>query len=404
MMLLYNLLWPLGLLGFFPGFLLKMIRRGGYRKNFGQRLGFYSSEVRQRLRRDQPIWIHAVSVGEVLIALKLAAKLHQRRPKLHCALTTTTTTGFALAQRSAPPWMTVLYTPLDFWPVMRRAFRAIAPRQIILIEAEVWPNMVGIAARRKIPVTLANARLSIRSERKFLRFRFLLAPIFRKLSLICVTEKNDPLRWQRIGARIEKIYAVGNIKFDPEEARAVSDQPRRFLEKIGIDPARPILFGGSTHRGEEEILANVFLALRREFHALFLVIAPRHVERAGEIESALRARGLRVARRTGPGESSPDVLLIDTTGELADFYTVAIVAGKPVIFGPHMENFEVLSRQLLKRGGAMLAPDLDELVSLAGRILRDANIRESMVTQATRVLAPHRDATLRTAELIEALG
>jgi 3-deoxy-D-manno-octulosonic-acid transferase len=302
MMLLYNLLWPLGLLVFLPGFLMKMVRRGGYRKNFGQRLGFYSSEVRQRLQKDQPIWIHAVSVGEVLIALKLATKLHERRPKLHCALTTTTTTGFALAQRLAPPWMIVLYTPLDFWPAMRRAFRAIAPRQIILIEAEVWPNMVGIASRRNIPVTLANARLSVRSERKFLSFRFLLAPIFRKLNLICVTEESDLPRWTRIGAPVEKIHAVGNIKFDPEEARPPSAEPRRFIEKIGIDPARPILLGGSTHRGEEEVLANAFLALRQEFPALFLVIAPRHVERAGEIESILRDRGLRVTRRTSSSE------------------------------------------------------------------------------------------------------
>ena len=185
----------------------------------------------------------------------------------------------------------VLYTPLDFWPVMRRAFRAIRPRQIVLIEAEVWPNMVCTAARRNIPVALANARLSARSERKFLRFRFLLAPIFRKLNLICVTEENDILRWRDIGAPVEKIRAIGNIKFDPEETRAASAEPRRLLEEIKIDATRPIFFGGSTHRGEEEILTNAFLALRQEFPALFLVIAPRHVERAGEIESLLRNEG-----------------------------------------------------------------------------------------------------------------
>jgi 3-deoxy-D-manno-octulosonic-acid transferase len=423
MMLLYNLLWPLGLLVFIPGFLIKMFRRGGYRKNFGQRLGFYREEVRQRLQKAPPIWIHAVSVGEVRIALKLAAKLHERRPKMHCALTTTTTTGFGLAQRSAPPWMMVLYTPLDFWPVMRRAFRAIAPRQIILIEAEVWPNMVCIAARRNIPVALANARLSVRSQRKFLRFRFLLGPIFRKLNLICVTDESDVPAWQGIGATPEKIHAVGNIKFDPEETPASSAEPRRFFEKIKVDPTRPVFLGGSTHRGEEEILADAFLALRQEFPALFLVIAPRHVERAGEIELLLCKRGLRIARRTGSSESSPDVLLVDTTGELADFYhtaTVAfigksmtahggqnpveaIVAGTPVIFGPHMENFEMLSRRLLKQGGALAARDPDELVSHAGHILRDLKFRDTMTAQAARVLAPHRGATARTAELIEGL-
>jgi 3-deoxy-D-manno-octulosonic-acid transferase len=423
MMLLYNLLWPLGLLVFIPGFLIKMFRRGGYRKNFGQRLGFYTEEVRQRLQKDRPIWIHAVSVGEVRIALKLAAKLHERRPEVHCALTTTTTTGFGLAQRSAPPWMTVLYTPLDFWPVMRSAFRAIAPRQIILIEAEVWPNMVCTAARRNIPVALANARLSARSERKFLRFRFLLAPIFRKLNLICVTEESDVPRWQRIGAPSQRIHAVGNIKFDPEETREPSTEPRRLLEEIKIDSTRPIFLGGSTHRGEEEILADAFLALRQEFPALFLVIAPRHVERAGEIELLLRERRLRVARRTGSSESSPDVLLVDTTGELADFYSIAtvafigksmtahggqnpveaIVAGKPIVFGPHMENFASLANALFEARAAFCARERGELLNLIRRLLSEPDLRAAMAAEASQVLASHRGATRRTAELIEPL-
>ncbi len=425
MILLYNLLWPIGLLFFLPAFLLKMFRRGGYRKNFGQRLGFYGREVRQRLHDHQPLWMHAVSVGEVMIALKLATQLRARRSDLCCALTTTTTTGYALAQKSAPPWMTVLYTPLDFWPVMRQAFRSIGPRQIVLIEAEVWPNLVSEAARRKIPVALANARLSSRSERKFLRFRSLLAPIFRKLSLLCVTDKEDAARWRRIGAPADRIHVVGNIKFDPEEMRVISREPRRFLEQIGIGGDRPVLFGGSTHRGEEEILADAFATLRQEFSGLFLVIAPRHVERAGEIELLLRKRGLRVARRTVLGnESLPDVLLIDTTGELADWYGIAtivfvgksmtahggqnpveaIVAGKPVIFGPHMENFAALSSQLLHENGGLCANCPTELISFARQLLREPDTREKMIRNATDVLARHRGATTRTAALIDALG
>jgi 3-deoxy-D-manno-octulosonic-acid transferase len=421
MLLLYNLLWPLGLLVFLPGFLIKMFRRGGYRRDFGQRLSFYRKEVRQRLRSHQPVWMHAVSVGEVMIALKLATQLRSRRPDLHCALTTTTTTGHALAQKSAPAWMIVLYTPLDFFPIMRRAFRAINPRQIVLIEAEVWPNLVSEAVRRKVPVALANARLSPRSERKFLRFRFILAPIFRKLSLLCVTDAADAGRWQRIGARAERIHAVGNIKFDPEERRAPSVEPRLFLEQILA--SRPVLFGGSTHRGEEEILADGFVALRKEFPDLFLAIAPRHAERADEIEQLLRGRELPVMRRTRLGRTAPDVLLIDTTGELPDWYSIAtvvfigksltaqggqnpveaIVAQKPVIFGPHMENFALLSKQLLRHRAAFCAHSRDELVFLAGQLLRQPSLRETMVERATQVLAPHRGATRRTAELIEAL-
>lgn len=422
-MLLYNLLWPLGLLVFLPGFFIKMLRRGGYRKNFGQRLGFYGAEVAQRLNRRQPIWIHAVSVGEVGIALKLTAQLQALNPDSHFVLTTTTTTGHAVAEKSAPPSMTVLYTPLDFLPVMRRAFRFIAPRQIVLIEAEVWPNMVSEAARRKIPVALANARLSERSERKFLRFRFLLAPVFHKLSLACVTDTADAGRWRRLGLPSERIHTVGNIKFDAEEQPASPAEPRRFLDQIGIDASRPVLFAGSTHRGEETIAIDAFLALRVEFPNLFLVIAPRHVERAGEIEALLRECGLRLAKRTRPEEMLPAVLLLDTTGELAHWYAIAtvvfigksltarggqnpveaILAGKPVIFGPHMENFVKLAKELLRQQAALCAHDAKELAPHAAQLLRDPQMREAMTARAHSVLATHRGATRRTAELIGSL-
>lgn len=423
MMLLYNLLWPLGLLVFLPGFFVKMFRRGGYRKNFGQRLGFYNAEVTQRLNRPQPIWIHAVSVGEVRIALKLAAQLQALNADSHFVLTTTTTTGHAVAEKSAPASITVLYTPLDFLPIMRRAFRFIAPRQIVLIEAEVWPNMVSEATRRKIPVALANARLSERSEKKFLRFRFLLAPVFHKLSLACVTDEADAARWQRLGVPADRIHAVGNVKFDAEENTAPSAEPRRFLDQIRVAASRPVLLGGSTHRGEEAALINTFVASRTEFPNLFLIIAPRHVERAGEIEARVRERALRIAKRTHPEETSPDVLLLDTTGELAHWYSIATVvfigksltahggqnpveaiqAEKPVIFGPHMENFETLANELLEHQAALCAHDGNELTSHAGKLLRDSELRGRMIARANSILAAHRGATRRTAELIDAL-
>jgi 3-deoxy-D-manno-octulosonic-acid transferase len=424
MMLLYNLLWPLGLLFFLPAFLLKMFRRGSYRKDFGQRLGIYSCDVQRRLRGMHPLWMHAVSVGEVLIAQKLAKQLHSLQLDSQFVLTTTTTTGYALAQKSATPWMTVLYTPLDFLPVMRRAFRVIAPQCIVLIEAEVWPNLVNEAVSRKIPVALANARLSPRSERKFLRFRFLFAPIFRKLSLLCVPDAVDAGRWRRLGATQERIQVVGNIKFDPEENRGSSTEPRRFLEQIGIDASRPILLGGSTHRSEEAILMEAFVVLQREFTNLFLVIVPRHVERAGEIEALARERALRMTRRTQPKETPPDVLLLDTTGELADWYGIAtvvfigksltahggqnpveaIAAGKPVIFGPHMENFDALAKSLVNEEAAFRAHDGNELTSLLGALLREPALRGTMTARATLVIESHREATRRTAGLIAALN
>ncbi len=418
--LIYNLLWPIGLLLFLPSYLAKMFRRGGYRKNFGQRLGFYSTEYCQRLHGKKTTWIHGVSVGEVVIALKLAEQLHALQPNLNCVLTTTTTTGYALAQKRAPDWMDVLYAPLDFWPVMRRAFRVIAPQRIILIEAEVWPNLVAEATRRKIPIILANARLSPRSERRFRRFKFFVGPIFRRLDLVCVPTPEDAERWKNLGARPSQIHAVGNIKYDVFIQPILSTAARRFIE-TRIDAA--ILCGGSTHRGEERILADVFCALRSEFPNLFLILAPRHVERANEVEAELREHDLRSIRQTTTGSRPEelDCLLIDTTGELPGWYDIATIvfigksltahggqnpveaisARKPVIFGPHMENFAGLANQLIVEGGALCVQNSEELMEQSRHLLRHPAEREKIATNALRVIQPHREAAVRTAELIE---
>src|SRR5436190_14510274 len=193
--LFYNLLYPLGLLLFLPGQIAKLVGRGNYRPKFGQRLGCYDRTVRARLSSHRCTWIHAVSVGEVAIALKLAAKLRELEPDFFSVLTTTTTTGFAFATRAVGEGMEVLYSPLDFWPIMRRAYAVIRPVRVVLVEAEVWPNLAAEARNRRIPLALVNARLSKRSEVRFQRFRSLIGPTFRCLDAVCVQEPEDLPRW-----------------------------------------------------------------------------------------------------------------------------------------------------------------------------------------------------------------
>ena len=248
----YNLLFPIALLFFLPGILVKMVRRGNYRHKFGQRFGFYDRALRDRLSAGDRTWIHAVSVGEVLIALKLAGKLRELEPALRVVLTTTTTTGFAIATKDSPEWIDVLYNPLDFWPVIRRAFDVIRPQRVILVEAEVWPNLAAEARRRSLPLALVNARLSSRSECRFRKFRFAVAPTFRLLDLVCVQEPEDVARWQAIGVERQCIEVVGSIKFDRPLISPDPEIPREVLARCQIDPARPIFFAGSTHPGEEQ--------------------------------------------------------------------------------------------------------------------------------------------------------
>src|SRR5215471_14747173 len=424
---IYNLLWPLGLLIFLPGYIAKMIRRGGYREKFGQRMGIYDGSLRNRLSDRCSTWLHAVSVGEVNIAFKLANALRVFEPTLHCVLTTTTTTGFALARKNAPAWIEVMYTPLDYWPIMRRAFSVIRPVRIVLVEAEVWPNLAAAAHARRIPLALVNARLSPRSERRYRRFRFFVAPTFRLLDLVCVPEPRDVERWAALGVPRDRIHVTGSIKFDSD----VQTQSVPVAASLWNAPAetteRLVLFGGSTHRGEEEILAKVFLRLRKQFPSLRLFIAPRHVERLQEIRAQLGALPLRVrlaSETIGDGAPDADCMLLDTTGELHRWYNIAtvvfigksltahggqnpvepILAGKPVVFGPHMENFAKLAERLVSNNGAIQVADTDSLKGAVAELLRDVDARKRLVQNARAVLNEHQGATMRAAALIHALG
>lgn len=420
---LYNLLWPLGLLFFLPGYLVKMFRRGNYRHKFGQRLGIYDVDLRARLSVQKSTWLHAVSVGEVMIAVKLAEAIRALGADARFVLTTTTTTGFAFASESAPSWMEVLYTPLDFWPIMRRAFATIRPAKIVLVEAEVWPNLAAQAHARRIPLALVNARLSPRSEKRFRRFRFFVTPTFRLLDLVCVPEPQDVDRWAAIGVLPDRVQVVGSVKYDPEDIHVDPTRPERVLRDFGIDRSRPVILGGSTHAGEEEILAEAFLRWRQEFPSIFLIIAPRHAERARQVRKELESLSLDVklcSEAESQSDSRPDCVLLDKTGELPRWYGVAtvvfigksltshggqnpvepILAGKPVIFGPYMENFAALARELVSNRAAIQVTDHDSLQAVVAKLLRDPDERIRLVENARHVLNSHRGATVRTAKLV----
>jgi 3-deoxy-D-manno-octulosonic-acid transferase len=423
----YNLLYPIGFLFFLPGQIGKLVRRGNYQHKLGQRFGFYDAKVRARLAQKRCTWIHAVSVGEVAIGLKLAAKLRQIDPEFFAVVTTTTTTGFQVAASQATDAMEVLYKPLDFWPIVRRAFAVVRPVRIILVEAEVWPNLAAEARNRRIPLALVNARLSKRSEARFQRFHALIESTFRCLDAVCVQEAEDVERWVALGIARERIHHVGSIKYDPVGVRLDPDLPLQVLRTFGIDTDRPILFGGSTHAGEEEILGEIFQRLRTDFPTFTLIVAPRHVERAGEIRIALRRLGLSVSLRSEAGMTRPfppDCLLLDTTGELQHWYAVAtivfvgksltsrggqnpvepILAGKPVLFGPHMENFSALAQALVANEAAVQIRDPNSLQQQIEWLLRDREAALRLVANAQAVLARHSGATERTAAIVMELN
>ena len=414
----YNLLFPLVLVLMLPGLLLRMLRRGKYRHKFGQRFAIYSAGVLEKIQNTGRVWIHAVSVGEVNIALKLIQSLREHDPSLTFVLSTTTSTGFKLAATRKTAWLEPIYNPLDFLPVSRRAVRIIQPRALILVEAEVWPNLVCEVRRSGAKTALVNARLSPKSERRFRAIRWLAAPLFNQLDLLCLQEQSDLERWTSLGIIRSKLIVTGSVKFDDAAAtpRPLRDF-RPVLESLGISKTAPVLLGGSTFEGEEEILASTLILLRKSHPDLFLILVPRHQERSDTVERRISALGLRVARRTRPHQGpAPHVLLVDTTGELASWYSCATVvfigkslcarggqnpveainAGVPVVFGPHMRNFATLAHSLIREQAAIEVTDASTLLTAVESLLDSPDTRHSMALRASRCLTPHSGATSRT--------
>jgi 3-deoxy-D-manno-octulosonic-acid transferase len=313
--------------------------------------------------------------------------------------------------------------------VVGPVFARIRPRQFILVEAEVWPNLVRCMQRAGVPVVLVNARLSPRSERRYRQFRWFVAPVFGMLDRVLVQEPEDVARWEDIGARPGRVQVSGSIKFDQSGQAASSPEQvaafRALLQQAFGGTLPRVVLAASTHPGEEEALARLWSVIRQDFPGVRLLIAPRHAERRSEVSAALTGLGLRPALRstlpaTAPGAPAPDVLIIDSTGELRDWQALAevviigksflakggqnpveaIAAGVPVLTGPHMENFAALMTLLHAADGIRQTTGLEELAKLLPDFLEHPAAAQKMASQGKAAHARHAGATQRTAAVL----
>ncbi len=425
----YNALFVTGFTIMLPRYLWRMYRRGGYARGFAQRFARYDEAILSRLDAQRRIWIHAVSVGEVYVALRFIEVYRETHSGMAFILTTNTSTGHRIAEARLHADDVLLYFPVDLPVFINKVLDRIRPEALILTECELWPNLIRLADERKIPVALLNGRVSDSSYRGYRLCRGLFRNLLRRFAVVLVQGAQDASRILDLGARPDRTHTLGTAKYDVA-ARDTSkaDLIRSVFDAAGFPVDAPVLVGGSTWPGEERVLLEVFQRVRGSVGGLKLVLVPRHFERAAEVERELKASGVNYVKRSElepgrPCERPADVLLLDSTGELVGVYAHASVIfigkslsnhggqniiepalfGKPVLFGPNMENFPVVVQDFLAADAAIQVADREELEVRVRALLSDPAGAEALGARAAELVVSKRGCLARSVERVAAL-
>ena len=437
MRFIYSFLLAIAFVALLPYFIYQAVFNRKYVGAIGQRLGFLPDIWPKALNDGtgsslRPvIWVHAVSVGETLASKPLIAALRSRFPQYSVIISTTTATGQAVAHSRLPDVDGICYFPFDWRFCARNALNVINPRIVILMESELWLNFLSECEARRIPVIVANGRISDHSFERSQKFGFFSRRLYGLITRFAMQSRLDAERAIALGAPAELVEVSGNLKF---EIGAPDDSPRviETAKTFALDSA-PLIVAGSTTEGEEEMILAAFEGLRKEnaFGRVRLLIAPRRPERFDAVARLLKSSRLRLARRSSPEGScdSADVILLDTVGELASLYrfaSVVFVGGslvpkgghnilepalqaKPIIVGPHMENFRESAREFLRRDALIQLRGADfqsltaELQGAFVNLLSDKNRAETLGSNGRRAIDENRGATARTVEIISEL-
>ena len=420
MYLIYSALLAVGLLLATPFWLLEMVRHGKYRKGLPQRLG----KVPRSLRNPgaPSIWIHAVSVGEVLAVSELVRKLRSEFPQYRVLVSTTTDTGQELAGKRFGA-DNVFYFPLDFAFIMRRYLAAIRPDLVVVAETEFWPNFLKAAKQSGASVAVVNARISDRSLPGYRRWRSLLRPVLNNVAAFLAQSPEDARRLIAIGAAEDRVFVGGNLKYD----FALPPAPEilaKLKSALTQSESGPVLVCGSTLNGEEAILLDVFKQVLVQFPSAVMLLAPRHPERFAVVAAILQESGVKFALRSqwSGAALNASILLIDSIGELANLYALADLAivggsfvpagghnilepaqhGVPIIVGPHTENFrDIIS--LFRAGDAVRISESKDLASTVASLLKSEEERHALGLRALNTLRSQQGATALTLEKLKAL-
>jgi 3-deoxy-D-manno-octulosonic-acid transferase len=422
--LLYRVLLVLGAPVWLPWAVTRLLRGSADERR--ERLGggtFLPPSGNPRL------WFHGVSVGEVEALAPVIRAVEAQIPDAEIVVSSTTVTGRARLEALYPHLLDRRYTPMDLPWTTRRALRRIQPSALILAESELWPALL-FGASRRVPVVVVNGRISDQTLPRARRLRRVYRWMLARLTVVGAQTDEDARRLVSLGLPEPRVRVTGNVKFDRSLPKISDAAQTRLRNDLGVGDA-PLLVAGSTFAGEDELLLDALAALREdpELRELRLILVPRHPDRASAVEGLIRAAGLRIWRRSQgiappPGshpDANPDVLLVDTVGELASLYSVARVAvvgrsfrmgggqnplepmayGIPVVYGPRMENFRTIAALAEEAGAARRCVDDQALIPTLREILTQPDMHQTMAAAGPRVLAAHKGAAARSAQLIE---
>lgn len=414
---LYSLLLSCAAPFAFAVVLWRGLRDRSYWQGLGERFGW------GRRMSTPTVWLHAVSLGEMSAAAPLIRAIRTLHPEIPLLLTTATPAGRARAQALLGADADVRFLPYDIPGSVRRFLARVRPRLAIIMETELWPNLFGQCERLGVPVVLASARLSAKSVSRYRRLGTLFSSVFTANVQVAAQSDEDAARFQAIGSAPARTHVAGNVKFDLQLDAQILDQGRRLRAAFG--EARPVWIAGSTHAGEEEQLLDAHAALLAERPEALLLLVPRHKDRFAAVAELLASRGVRFTRRSGgiaPAEGC-QVLLVDTVGELAEFYASADVAfvggslvaigghnllepaalGLPVLTGPHFSSSREIALLLLERGAALQVADARDLASVLRRLLHDPAERQRIGAMGKQIVEANRGSVARLLALIEPL-
>jgi 3-deoxy-D-manno-octulosonic-acid transferase len=410
-----------------PYLAYQAVRYRKYVSSLRQRFGYLP--VTFNLDADESIWIHAVSVGEVLVARAVLPDLRERYPRLRVFLSTTTMTGQALANNNLQYVDAVFYFPFDLGFIVKRTLRLVKPRLFIMMETEIWPNLLRACHRAGVKTVLINGRISSRSYPRYRLARPFIRRVLRHVDRFCMQSEENARRILDIGALRERVSVTGSLKFDSLElpSSPTGDRgPNRVLRYFRVTSDRPVIIAASTLKGEEDTVLDAFRHVRETFGRTLLVIAPRKAERFDEVERLARRAGWNVARRSElrvDAEPRHDVVIVDTFGELAQLFQIATVVfvggslvdagghnilepavfGKPIVFGPYMHNFAEIAQTFLDNAAAVqVRVDRDLAPALLG-LLGDPVRRASLGAAARALVEANRGARAKSLAAIAQL-